>query len=298
VKRAILTVAALVACASLASTAGAQTPAQVAKYNRYLSRHPGVAQQLGAGGGMNNVLAGYAGNSATQNYANSYNAQYQKNLATYQNYLLTHPGVAQQMGAAGSPYGSYYPGAQYPDPTQQLTSNPLMATVAPLLGGYPGLQNYLGNYTGNVLPVAQPPYAGGAYPVGPRASYDDDEDFEGPHCHRGGGAGYGAYGAGPYGYGAAGRYGYGAGGPYQGAATAPYGHFRYGHGRYQGASTAFANGGGYFRRNAGLGQFNQRSWMGANRSSFGGGAGRGQAFAMRGAGGGSWMGHHDRHWGR
>jgi hypothetical protein len=252
-------VAALVACASLASTAGAQTPAQLARYNRYLSKHPGVAQQLATNGGVNNP----AGNAAMQNYyANMYNNQYQKNLATYQNYMLTHPDVAQQMAAVGSPYGSYYPGAQpYLAPTQ-LTSNPLMATVAPLLGSYPGLQNYMGNYTGNVLPVSQPPYMGSAYP-GAGAGYA----YEEPPCPRGGAAGYGAYGgAGPYGY---------------GAAAPPYGRFRYGH-RYRGGSMAWSN---------------PRPWMTANHNYFGG-APRSQALAMRAANGGPWMGHHGRHWGR
>ncbi len=319
-KRAIVTVAALVVCASLASAAGAQTPAQVAKFNRYLSNHPRVAQQYAANGGTYNAAGYPAGYAGTQNYTNTYSAQYQKNLATYQNYLLTHPGMAQQLAANqangyGSPYGSYYPGAQtypgaYLNPAQQLTSNPIMATVAPLLGSYPGLQNYLGNYSGTVAPVAQPPYAGGGYAAWPGAGDGDaDDNFQGGRpCHRGGGAGYGAYGAGPYGAGPYGAGGYGAGGygagaPYQGAA-APYGRFGYGHGRYQGASTSFANSGGYFGRNPGLGaQFN-RHWMGANRNSIGGGAGRSQAFAMRAAGGGSWMGHangfmrHGHRWGR
>jgi len=287
VKRAIVTVAALVLCASLASAAGAQTPAQVAKFNRYLSNHPGVAQQFAANGGTYNA-AGYPGSYAgMQNYANTYSTQYQKNLATYQNYMLTHPGMAQlAANGYGSPYGSYYPGAQnypgaYPDPTQQLAANPLMAIVAPLLGSSPGLQNYPGNYGGSLAPVSQPPYYGGGYPMPPApyagsgypmggAGDGDDDDFQGPPCHRGGGGGYGAYGAGPYGAG-----GYGAGGPYQGAG-APYGgHFRYGHGRSTGGSMAFANPSGYFGR----------------------GAGRGQALAMRAASGGAW-GHHGHHWGR
>jgi len=303
VKRAIVTVAALVLCASLASAAGAQTPAQVAKFNRYLSNHPGVAQQFAANGGTYNA-AGYPGSYAgMQNYANTYSTQYQKNLATYQNYMLTHPGMAQlAANGYGSPYGSYYPGAQnypgaYPDPTQQLAANPLMAIVAPLLGSSPGLQNYPGNYGGSLAPVSQPPYYGGGYPMPPApyagsgypmggAGDGDDDDFQGPPCHRGGGGGYGAYGAGPYGAG-----GYGAGGPYQGAG-APYGgHFRYGHGRYEGGSTSFANTGGYFGRHP---------------NYFGGGAGRGQqALAMRAARGGAWMGHSNgfmrhegRHWGR
>ena len=256
-KRTILTVAALVVCASLASTAGAQTQAQVARYNRYLSKHPGVAQQLAANGAVSSP----ASNTTMQNYyANMYNNQYQKNLATYQNYMLTHPGVAQQMGAAGSPYGSYYQGAAQP-----LASNPLMATVAPLLGSYPGLQNYLGNYTGNVLPVSQPPYMGSAYPGAPGAGYAEGA-YEAPPCPRGGGAGYGAYGgASPYGNGTA----------------APYGRFRNGHGHYYGGSSA---------------SFNRQSWL-ANHSYFGG-AGPSQALAARAANGGSWMGRHGRHWGR
>ena len=80
--------------------------------------------------------------------------------------MLTHPGVAQQMGRRGygSPYGSYYQGAAQP-----LASNPLMATVAPLLGSYPGLQNYLGNYTGNVASgVATALCRGSAYHGRPR----------------------------------------------------------------------------------------------------------------------------------
>jgi len=251
VKRAIVTVAALVVCA-LASAAGAQTQAQVAKYNRYLSKHPGAAQQFGANGATYNA-AGYPGGYAgMQNYANTYSTQYQKNLATYENYMATHPGMAQ-LGAAGygSPYGSYYPGAQnylgaYPNQGQQLGANPLMAIVAPLLGSSAGLQNYMGNYG------AAAPYAGSAYPMEPI----------------GGGAGYGAYGAGPYGasgYGAAPYYA--AGNPYQG------GHFRYGHGRYMGGSTAFANPGGYFGRHNS------------------GGAGRSQALAMGAAGSGPWHHH-------
>ena len=75
---------------ALASAAGAQTPAQVAKYNRYLSKHPGAAQQYGANGATYNA-AGYPGGYAgTQNYANTYSTQYQKNLATYRE-LYGHP---------------------------------------------------------------------------------------------------------------------------------------------------------------------------------------------------------------
>ncbi len=259
-KRAIVTVAALVVCASLASAAGAQTPAQVAKYNRYLSKHPGAAQQFAANGGTYNA-AGYPGSYAgMQNYANTYNAQYQKNLATYENYMATHPGMAQlAANGYGSPYGSYYPGAQnylgaYPNAAQQLTANPLMAIVAPLLGSSPGLSNYLGNYGGAAVPMSQP-YAASGYPV------------EAP--------GYGAYGAGPYGAGGYGAGSYGAGNPYWGGG-APYGgHFRYGHGRYTGGSMAFANPSSYFGR----------------------GAGRGQALAMSAASSGSWH-HHGHHWGR
>jgi hypothetical protein len=278
VKRAIVTVAALVVCASLASVAAAQTPAQVAKFNRYLSKHPGAAQQFAANGGTYNA-AGYPGSySGTQNYANTYSTQYQKNLATYENYMATHPGVAQlAANGYGSPYGSYYPGAQtypgaYPNPMQQLAANPLMAIVAPLMGSSPGLQNYMGNYGGAGVPVAQAPYYGGGYPVSQAPYAGSGYPMEEPPCPRGGG--YGAYGAGPYGASGYGVDPYAAGNPYQG------GHFRYGHGRYMGGSTAFGNPGGYFGR---------------HNSYFGGGAGRSQALAMGAASSGPW--HHHGHWG-
>src|SRR5262249_3742247 len=157
----------------------------------------------------------------------AYNNQYQKNLATYQNYLMTHPSAAQAM-AGGTPYGSYYTGSPYyTTPSQALTSNPLMATLAPLLGTYPGLQNYAG--AGTMMPVAQAPYMGSAYPVAPGAGYVNGTGFE-PPCDRGG-AGYGAYeGNGPYGYGAGAAY--------------PHWHRR-----------------GYEGWNPGMAQFNRHAWM-------------------------------------
>jgi hypothetical protein len=199
VRRAIVTLAALLACAAAGSAAWAQTPAQMAKYQ----------------------------------------AQYAKNYTTYQNYLMTHGGVAPfstGQGTAYNPYlssyqGQTYPGVGvYPGATQQLASNPMMALVAPFLGNYSGAQNYgggYGGYSGAIVPPYQAPYAGAAYPAGPQyGDNDGDEGFAGHrhHCHLGGGgAGYGPYGSGGYG-----PYGSGAYGPYNSAGYGPYGGRGYG----------------------------------------------------------------------
>jgi hypothetical protein len=195
VKRALITLAALLVCGALGSTARAQTPAQVAKFNRYLSTHPATAQRLAASQGLGTAsqyaatypssayLPSTMGSLLGQNYSSAYQTQYMKNLATYNNWMNTHPALA----AAGigpytsvSPYTSGYTG-QYPY-TQQLASSPITALVAPFMSGTP-LQNYggyggYGGYSGAVapmvtsaMPMAYPgsygaysPYATGAYP--------------------------------------------------------------------------------------------------------------------------------------
>jgi hypothetical protein len=211
VRRAIVTLGALLACAALGSAAWAQTPAQMAKYQ----------------------------------------AQYAKNYTTYQNYLMTHGGVAPfstGQGVGYNPYlsgyqGQTYPGVGvYPGATQQLASNPMMALIAPLLGNYSGAQNYGAGYGGGIpayqpsyAPTSYPGYAATSYPAGPQyGDNDGDEGFEGHRHHHhfdGGGAGYGPYGGGGYGqYGSGGYgpYGSGAYGPYNSAGYGPYAGRGYG----------------------------------------------------------------------
>jgi hypothetical protein len=215
VKRTILGMAALLLSVTICSAAGAQTPAQIAKYNRYLSNHPGVAQQLAANPGMSNVpsssLLGYPGSSS------ALQAQYMQNYATY---MRTHPAIAAQLAAnqGMTSYPGAYPAAYpYPDPTQQLTSNPMMALIAPFLSNYSG-QNYAGGYTGSMVPVYQPPYAAAPYPPSPQ--WGGDADYDHPHWHHhfdypgdghcATGGGYGPYGGGAF-------------GPYSNGGNVPYG---------------------------------------------------------------------------
>ncbi len=167
---------------ALGSAARAQTPAQTAKWNRYLSHHPGVAQQVGVNPlatGVPNYMTSYPGSANNYNAAYAaYEAKYQRNLATYQNYLATHPGMAaQQRMTTGLPYGASYPGPQnyggYANPMmQQLSSIPIVSSLAPMLGGYGG-GGYGGGgygYSGG-MPAAQMPYAATSYPYSRAASY-------------------------------------------------------------------------------------------------------------------------------
>jgi len=195
VKRAFVTIAALLICGAIGSAARAQTPAQAAKYSRYLSNHPAVAANPGLGNvssymasypgasnysgayqtqymknlaTYNNYLATHPGFGANQGFGNSaYQTQYMKNLATYNNYMATHPGLAAMQGY-GSPYLSGYPG-QYPG---QLASSPLTGLVAPFMSGYPAAQTYGGGYGSSYFPGYQPSYSGTSY--GPQWGNDDD----------------------------------------------------------------------------------------------------------------------------
>ena len=151
-KRVIITLTAMALFGALGSAARAQTPAQTAKWNRYMSRHPGVAQQAGVNPlatGVPNYMTNYPGSPNSYNAASAgYEAKYQRNLATYQNYMAMHPGMAQQLAAqqgmtTGLPYGAGYPGLQnyggYANPMmQQLSSIPIISSLAPMLGGYGG----------------------------------------------------------------------------------------------------------------------------------------------------------------
>ncbi len=159
-KRALITIAALLLCGAIGSAARAQTPAQAAKFNRYLSKHPGVAEQLAANHGMTNVPSYPAGYPGAQNYSSAYQTQYMKNLATYNNYLNSHPGLAASQG---------------------------MGYVPAYMARYPGLQNYGGGYGG--APAYQSPYAATSY--APRVPYGSGA--YGPY----GSGSYGPYGGGP-----------------------------------------------------------------------------------------------------
>ncbi len=205
-KRAIIALAALLLSGAIGSAARAQTPAYAANFNRYLSNHPGAARWFATNPGTINAPSYPAGYTGTQNYSGAYQSQYMKNLATYQNYLATHPGFAANSGMGNvSSYMANYPGQYpYPDPTQQLTGSPLTALMAPFMSGYPGMQNYPSGYGGTGASFYQSPYAGTSYP--PPAQWgDDDEGYHRwhHHHHHFDGDGYGPYGggAGPYGSG-------------------------------------------------------------------------------------------------
>jgi hypothetical protein len=88
VKRGLITFAALLIFGALSSTAGAQTPAQMTKFCRYLSKHPAVAMQLAAAQGMDGpeFLTSYCAAAANE-------TQYSR----LQYFLMTHPEVAQQL---------------------------------------------------------------------------------------------------------------------------------------------------------------------------------------------------------
>jgi len=225
VKRVIITLTAMALFGALGSAARAQTPAQTAKWNRYMSRHPGVAQQAGVNPlatGVPNYMTNYPGSANSYNAASAaYQAKYQRNLATYQNYMAMHPGMAQQLAAQqgmtnGLPYGASYPGLQnyggYANPMmQQLSSIPIVSSLAPMLGGYGG-GGYGGGGYGGGMPAAQMPYAASSYPYSgassypyARAPYAQEEGME-PEFHHhhhwsenpGNGAGYGnGYGSAP-----------------------------------------------------------------------------------------------------
>jgi hypothetical protein len=237
VKRAIIAFAALLACGAIGSSARAQTPAQVGKFNRYLSNHPGVAQRFAANPGMTNVPSYLTGYPGAQNYSSGYQAQYMKNYAIYQNYLLTHRLAANQgMGNVPS-YMANYPGQYpYPAPTQQLAGSPLMALVAPFMSGYPGVQNYPGGYGGSGAPIYQSPYAGASYP--PPAQWGAGDGNYHPWHHHHHFDGDGPYGGGSY-------------GPYAGGGSGPYGS-----GGYNGAPISQAWNQHHFAGNPGV----SRAW--------------------------------------
>lgn len=189
-KRPFSMIAALLICGAIGTAAMAQTPAQFAKYNRYLSNHPGVEQRLAANPALGNVSSYMASSPGAQNYSGAYQTQYMKNLATYNNYMAAHPGLATNQGLGNSayqtqymknlatynnymathpglaasqglsnPYVTGYPG-QYPYSTPQLAGSPLTALVAPFMSRTPAMQNYGGGYGGyGAAPMYSTPYA-------------------------------------------------------------------------------------------------------------------------------------------
>jgi len=213
-------------------------------FNRYLSNHPGLAQRLAAYQGTTAAPSYLTSFPVAQNYSSAYQARYMKNLAKYQNYLATHPGLAANQGIGSVPYLPGYAGQYpYPDPTQQLASNPIMPLVAPFMPSYPGLQNYPGGYGVNAPPVYQPSYAGSSYP--PLAQWgDDDDDY---HWHRSHHHHFDDDCDGPYGGGAY--------GPYRGGSYGPYGR----------APIAQAWNHHHFQRNFGpAAQFNRQQFFRVN----------------------------------
>jgi len=167
----ITTFTAMALFGALGSAARAQTATQRAKWNSYLSNRPGATQQFGTNSTASNVpnyMNRYSGttNGFNPAYA-AYQGRYQRDLATYDNYLATHPGIMAQPGMmTGLPYGGSYPGMAYGNPMmqqlssipmmQQLSSIPIVSSLAPMLGGY-------GGYSGG-MPMGGMPYAAASYP--------------------------------------------------------------------------------------------------------------------------------------
>jgi hypothetical protein len=205
VKRGLITLAALLICGALSSTAGAQTPAQMAKFCRYLSKHPAKTMELAAAQGMDGT-----------EFLTSYCASDENQYSRFQYFLMTHPEVAQQLAdqqaiggvppyqgvdpyqsvppyaagpsyqsvppyaaappyqsvppyAAAPPYQSAYPNQPYfgatPDPIGQLAGSVITGLMGQLLGNYAGVQNY-GGYNGGPVPAPQTPYSAAPYPAG------------------------------------------------------------------------------------------------------------------------------------
>ena len=205
-KRAMITLVAVLIWGAIGSTVRAQTPAQMAKFCRYLSGHPAVATELAAAQGMDGpeFLTSYC--------AAAYESQY----ARLQYFLMTHPELAQQLpdeqalggippdqGVAPYPsappyppatayqsvppyaaaptyqsvppygaaptYQSVYPGQNYFGATPDPIGQLAGSAISGLLArflGNNGLQNY-GGYNGAPGPAPQPPYSVAPYPAGP-----------------------------------------------------------------------------------------------------------------------------------
>jgi hypothetical protein len=207
VKRGLITFAALLICGALSSTAGAQTPAQMAKFCRYLSKHPAKTMELAAAQGMDGpeFLTSYCAAADETQYSR------------FQYFLMTHPEVAQQLAdqqamggvppyqgvdpyqsvppyapgpsyqsvppyAAAPPYQSAPPYAAAPpyqsayprQPYFGATPDPIGQLAGSVITGLMGqlLGNYAGvqnygGYNGGLGPAPQPPYSAAPYPAGP-----------------------------------------------------------------------------------------------------------------------------------
>jgi hypothetical protein len=153
VKRAMITLAAVLMWGAISSTAEAQTPAQMAKFCRYLSKHPATTMELAAANGMDGpeFLTSYCA------------AAYENQYARLQSFLMTHPELAQQLAdeqtlGGVSPYQGVapYPSAPPYPPALSYQSVPPYAAappyqsvplpygaVPPYQSAYPG-QNYFG----------------------------------------------------------------------------------------------------------------------------------------------------------
>jgi hypothetical protein len=143
VKRGLITLAALLICGVLSSTAQAQTPAQMAKFCRYLSKHPAMTMELAAAQGMDGpeFLTRYCA-AADEN-------QYSR----FQYFLMTHPEVAQQLADQQAMGG--VPPYQGVDPYQSV---PPYAPPGP---SYQSVPSYAAAPPYQSVPpyAAAPPYA-------------------------------------------------------------------------------------------------------------------------------------------
>ncbi len=124
-KRAMITLAAVLMWGAISSTAEAQTPAQMAKFCRYLSKHPATTMELAAANGMDGpeFLTSYCA------------AAYENQYARLQSFLMTHPELAQQLAdeqtlGGVSPYQGVapYPSAGLRPTRRRCPINPFRLT--------------------------------------------------------------------------------------------------------------------------------------------------------------------------
>lgn len=175
-KRLLITLTAIALFGALSSAARAQTTNYSPKWNGH-ANHSSTVPRYGSTTPTTSGLPNYMTNANYGNLANKYNAaygayqaKYQKDLATYENYLATHPGIAQTT-PYGMPYGTSYPtyGAYTNPMMQQLSSIPILSSLAPMLGsggGYGGGMP-MGMPMTTAMPMTMPmtmPYATASYP--------------------------------------------------------------------------------------------------------------------------------------
>jgi len=203
----MITLAAVFMWGVIGSTVKAQTPTQMAKFCRYLSKHPAVTMELAAAQGMDGFefLTSYCA------------AAYENQYARLQYFLMTHAGLAQQLAdeqtlggvppyqdvapypsvppyppapsyqsvppyaaapsnqsvppyGAAPPYQSVYPGQNYFGATPDPIGQLAGSAITGLVGRLLGNNagaQNYGGYNGGLGSAPQPPYSAAPYPTGP-----------------------------------------------------------------------------------------------------------------------------------